>query len=152
MHVSSGEGDGQELDFDLNLAPIIDCFTVLITFLLVTASYVSISILEASVASQEVSTEPAAAQPGVSVSVDVKNDGTYELKITGDENKLIPIPGPDVASQNKELRTQLTDLKKRWADTKMLTVSGDENVEYQRLVKVMEVSREFFPSILMGGF
>ena len=37
-------------DFDLNLAPIIDCMTVLITFMLASASFLSIGILDAGVA------------------------------------------------------------------------------------------------------
>ena len=71
MRVDSGD-DGVELDFDLNLAPIIDCFTVLITFLLISASYISINIIEASVASVEVSSEPStAAASGVSLTTTI---------------------------------------------------------------------------------
>ena len=38
-----------ETDFELNLASIIDCFTVLITYLLVSASFISLGILDVSV-------------------------------------------------------------------------------------------------------
>ncbi|RYZ61531.1 MAG: hypothetical protein EOP09_19835, partial [Proteobacteria bacterium] len=43
----SRRGGAGSLEFDLNLAPIIDCFTVLITFLLVSASFLSVSIFDA---------------------------------------------------------------------------------------------------------
>ena len=33
-------------DIELNLAPIIDCFTVLITYLLLSASFLSLSVLD----------------------------------------------------------------------------------------------------------
>ena len=38
---------GGSLDFELNLAPIIDCLVVLITFMLASASFLSISIFDA---------------------------------------------------------------------------------------------------------
>ena len=45
------------LDFELNLAPIIDCFTVLIAFILISASFASINILDAGIAFKEVNLE-----------------------------------------------------------------------------------------------
>lgn len=51
MNVSSDESGskGGSQDFDINLAPIIDCFTVLITFMLVSASFLAIGIFDAGV-------------------------------------------------------------------------------------------------------
>ena len=46
----SAGGGGGEGDVELNLAPIVDCFTVLIAYLLVSMSFISLSIFEAGVA------------------------------------------------------------------------------------------------------
>jgi biopolymer transport protein ExbD len=43
-------GGGNSQDADINLAPIIDCFTVLIAFMLVSASFLSIGVLDAGIA------------------------------------------------------------------------------------------------------
>ena len=44
MSANLGNSSGQ--DVDLNITPIIDCFTVLITFLLASASFLSIGFFE----------------------------------------------------------------------------------------------------------
>ena len=49
MSAGNFEGSGGQ-DFELNLASLIDCFTVLITFLLASASFLSVGILDAGVA------------------------------------------------------------------------------------------------------
>jgi biopolymer transport protein ExbD len=150
MQVDSGGGSGVELDFDLNLAPIIDCFTVLITFLLISASALSLQVIEASVASVEVSTEPAAPAPGISVTVMTKIDGSYEVIVSGDENRSVPIPAASDALSR--LEQSLVELQTKWKETKTITVSGEENVEYKDIVRVMEMGRKHFSTILMGGF
>ena len=150
MHVDSG-GGGTDLDFELNLAPIIDCFTVLITFLLVSASYVSLQIIEASVASVEVtqSTDPAPVT-GVSLTVMVKLDGSYDILVSGEDNQVIPIPATPGALELVDAK--LTELLQKWKETSTVTVSGEENVEYHSIVQVMEACRKHFKTILMGGF
>src|SRR6185295_15775876 len=96
MAHAGGEGGGG-LDFELNLAPIIDCFTVLITFMLVSATYLSLTTLEASVAplQQAVkedtpSNEPPLPVLGIKVSLELKQSGDIELKVTGEENRTQP--------------------------------------------------------------
>jgi biopolymer transport protein ExbD len=43
---------GASQDFDLNLAPIIDCITVLIAFILISTSFISIGLLDAGIATE----------------------------------------------------------------------------------------------------
>src|SRR3954470_1256357 len=47
MSASVEGGSGQ--DVELNLAPIIDCFTVLITYLLITASFINLAAMDVGV-------------------------------------------------------------------------------------------------------
>ena len=149
MQLDSG-GNGAEIDFDLNLAPIIDCFTVLITFLLISASYISIHILETSVTSVEVSTDPIASSPGISLSVLTKHNDGFDIIISGNENKTISVPSSTYALT--QLEQVLSDILSQWKDTKILTVSGEDGVEYKDIVRVIEMGGKHFSTILIGGF
>jgi biopolymer transport protein ExbD len=42
----SGGTHPAEIDFELNLAPIIDCLVVLITFTLISASFLSVAVFD----------------------------------------------------------------------------------------------------------
>lgn len=152
---SEGGGKGKaEIDFDLNLAPIIDCFTVLITFMLVSASFIQISILEASVAAQETSAPPELmpSDPVAMASVEVKATGDLEVKVRGTETTVVPIPKSPDGSHFRALVTELENVKQKFPTIASLTVSAENAVEYKDLVKVMELSRQPFPSIVLGGF
>jgi len=46
--MSANFGSSNSQDVDINITPIIDCFTVLITFLLASASFLSIGCFEVS--------------------------------------------------------------------------------------------------------
>src|SRR3954462_13573955 len=82
MNVSDGGNGGQggqSQDFDLNLAPIIDCFTVLITFMLASASFLAIGILDAQIALPGTSSTPNQKPP--SINLDVELGANHEIKI-----------------------------------------------------------------------
>src|SRR4051812_14599722 len=108
--ISSGSGQ----DIDLNIAPIIDCFTVLITYLLVSASFLSLAVLEVGVAASgdmappvEVPLKPV--DPPLSLSVMMKQQGGFEVKLTGGEKNLnLVIPIVDQSA----LRLKLPELVK----------------------------------------
>ena len=63
MSANLGSSSGQEVD--LNITPIIDCFTVLITFLLASASFLSIGFFEAYTPGS--SADPSQAEPDTEV-------------------------------------------------------------------------------------
>ena len=79
MSASVGEGSGQ--DVDLNLAPIIDCFTVLITYLLVTASFLTLSSVDVSVSATGTGAPPQASTgpPPMSMSIELKAGSSLPL-------------------------------------------------------------------------
>src|SRR5947208_300860 len=73
----------REQDFELNIASVIDCFTVLITYLLVSASFISISALDIDVAG--VGDAPQSEPPPVSIAVQLEDNRSLTIKITGAE-------------------------------------------------------------------
>jgi biopolymer transport protein ExbD len=106
-------------DFDLNLAPIIDCFTVLITYLLVSASFISLVVLDVGVAAvgPADSGKPVAIPPyNLMVELDAKR--TVTLKVTGGPTNLdLKIPVLATASQDwdtEAVKREISGLEKKY--------------------------------------
>lgn len=145
--------DSGGTDIELPLAPIIDCFVVLIAFLLISAAYVSVSIFDATVAVVEETSNPSEVTSGVLASIEVKADGTYEIALTGDVNEHHTIAHQtNIEDQKKELDAKLKEIKTQHDDIKNVTVKADNTMVYRDIVNVMEVARAHYPQILLGGF
>lgn len=133
------------LDFDLNLAPIIDCFTVLITFMLASASFLAVTIFDAGFAPADAVGDPK--PPAITVSVVVKDkDQGYKLEVKGKMTLNQTFKTPE------DLAETLKTVKSKFADTSSVTLSADDNVEYEKLVKAMEKMRPIIPGLILGGF
>lgn len=145
--------DSGGTDIELPLAPIIDCFVVLIAFLLISAAYVSVSIFDATVAVVEETSNPSEVTSGVLASIEVKLDGTYEIVLTGDVNERHTIAHQtQLEDQKKELDLKLREIKAKHEGIKNLTVKADNTMVYRDVVNVMEVARVYYPQLLLGGF
>jgi biopolymer transport protein ExbD len=153
MNVSSSDSNskGGSQDFDINLAPIIDCFTVLITFMLVSASFLAIGILDAGVEAGG-TTSTNVKPPAVHLELSLSKNSMIQVKLSGKvkfDHK--------IASKNNEwdlssLETELQGILKKWPDVRTLTLVADNDVEYIHIIKIMEASRKVIPSVLLGGF
>lgn len=134
----------QATDFDLNLAPIIDCFTVLITFLLASASYLSISIFDAGFAPSQPSadTQP----PPVTVELTIRAKSVYQLVVNGKVKIDDKFSDADSASEKiKEIKNQFPSLDS-------VTILAEDDISYEQVVKTMEKLRPVMPSLVLGGF
>lgn len=143
--------NGGESDVELNLAPVIDCFTVLITYLLVSTSFLSIEMLDVNVTVDSEQASNADQTPDVTLQVRLQDAKTFELTVTGKQPTTYRIP----ASKNGEinaakLRSQLNKVKKRWPQLRDVSVSADPSVDYQDLVLVIETVKSTLPQITLG--
>src|SRR3954454_3668611 len=77
-----GHGKNQSQDFDLNITSIIDTFTVLITFMLASAAFLSIGILDAGISAGG-DTTSAAKPPSVNIEISLAKDHSFVVKLTG---------------------------------------------------------------------
>jgi biopolymer transport protein ExbD len=156
MMTSDGAGPhgGGSQDFDINLAPIIDCFTVLITFLLASASFLAIGIFDSAVAVPGAGDNGAKPPP---VRVDVQLTPTFEIqfKVAGSEKsanfskRIAPVKN----DWNTEgLLQEVEAVQKRWPDVKTLVLGAADDVEYVHIVRLMEVMRPKVPNIMLGGY
>lgn len=154
MSASVGGGDGQEVE--LNLAPIIDCFTVLITYLLISASFISLGVLEVGVAASG-SGEAAAATGEVppTLIVHMKAGQVLDLKLTGGAKNLNdvrtagPVNGKD---WNTALLLQwVARTKTEHPSIGDITIQVDPAVNYSGIVQLIEALKQQIPKVYLGG-
>ena len=144
---------------ELNLVPMIDIFTVLVTFLLMTAVFYRTVILELNLPAAQ--SEPTPPPPGLQLEILVRK-GTLEV---ADRNtgSLSTLPntaeGPDLAG----LSAYLQRIKERYPDKLDATVLMESDIDYNTMVQVMDTVRvveqkqgertvmaELFPDISLG--
>jgi biopolymer transport protein ExbD len=147
MSVSSG-GGGQEVE--LNLAPIIDCFTVLIAFMLVSASFLSIGLLDAGIAAAGPSNDKSVPPP-ISVEVVIQNGLALQVKISGKETRTLNVNAKDRALDLDGLAGQLKPIQEKWKTVTGATISAENDVEYKEVIRTMEATRKHFPAVALGG-
>lgn len=149
---SEGQGSGGQ-DFDLNLAPIIDCFTVLITFLLASASFLSIGLLDAGIS--VVSAQPSESkpkEPPVQVQIYLKKEKQFQIKISGKENRNHLVKEKQGEWDLNELQGYLGQIKLKWSLVDGAVLEAQNGVEYRDVVASMEIIRKSFPAVMLGGF
>lgn len=149
-----GESGGQEVD--LNLAPIIDCFTVLITFLLVSASFLTLNAIDVGIAANgEAPPELASSEPPVSMEVRVGPARSIEVRISGGPQGLdLALPVAAQADGQFDLvglaRT-LEESKEKWPSVQDASVSADPGVRYKDLIRVIEGVKKLLPKVFISG-
>jgi biopolymer transport protein ExbD len=141
----------QSQDFELNITSIIDTFTVLITFMLASASFLSIGILDAGISAGG-ETASAATPPSVNVEVTLGKDMAYVIKLSGKVTSQTPVPGKEGKYDVDGLGRALKDVKSRFTDVSAATLVAENAVEYTDIVRAMETTRKTLPYVLLGGF
>ncbi|MEO5668207.1 MAG: biopolymer transporter ExbD [Bdellovibrionota bacterium] len=144
-HVESGGQKGSQ-DFELNLAPIIDCLVVLIAFLMVSLSYLSIQMLDAGI------TSPGGlSQVDTSVlSIEVKIETANLLDVS------VMQGGKKLSNQKVERAAWATELKGIVAkmDRKPATalISAQDDISYDVVVQTLDELKSFVPQVQLSGF
>jgi biopolymer transport protein ExbD len=148
--IDLGSG-GRGGDFDLNLAPIIDCFTVLITFLLASASFLAIGILSTNPAIPSPAT-PGGTPPSINLEVELGPASEITMKVSGKETREKKFPAVKGSWDLGGLQSEVTEVRKKWPDTQSLVLSAGNEIEYEHLVRVMEALKTKIPAVFLGGF
>lgn len=148
---ASSDSRHRNQDFDLNITSIIDSFTVLIAFMLASASFLSVSVFDAGVSAA--GSAPAdKAPPSVSVELAVNKGLAVAIKLTGKVNSSTIIPAKDGKLDYETLSAQLAGVKAKYTDVSAATLVADTTVEYREVIRTMEVTRKSLPYVLLGGF
>jgi len=120
----------------LNLTPMMDVFTVLVVFLLITAVFTSITVMDLSVPTS--AGGPAANKPNFAIEVIVRKSG---LEIANGRSVEAAIPKKDDKYDLKKLSELLLRLKAQYPEKNDATVLMEPKVEYDHLVQVMDAVR-----------
>ncbi|MBJ6801582.1 ExbD/TolR family protein [Geomonas propionica] len=120
----------------LNLTPMMDVFTVLVVFLLITAVFTSITIMELSVPTSAGAS--AATPPNFAIEVIVRKSG---LEIANGKSVEAAIPKKDDKYDLEKLSEIMRRLKAQYPDKEDASVLMEPKVEYDHLVQVMDTVR-----------
>jgi biopolymer transport protein ExbD len=141
-----------ETDFELNLASIIDCFTVLITYMLVSASFISLGVLDVSVPVQASVTQAPLTDPSKidTLSVRIAEDRSIKLTVKGEQASETVLPPKEGKTDVGAFRAAIESVsaKSPGMDTAMIT--ADPGVEYRELVGAIEAMKPRLPNVAIG--
>ena len=121
--------------------PFIDIFSMLNTFLLFTAVFLSVGVLEVQI--PFLSNSPPPDDPKDSrvfqLSVDVTKDQVeVQTSYTRPPEQLQKFPFPNNPAGRKLLHQKLSDVRKKNADTDKATVYSDDDVNWESLSAVLD--------------
>jgi biopolymer transport protein ExbD len=120
----------------LNLTPMMDVFTVLVVFLLITAVFTSITIMDLNVPTG--AGGAASNKPNFAIEVIVRKSG---LEIGNGSSVEAAIPKKDDKYDLKKLSEILIRLKAQYPVKEDATVLMEPKIEYDYLIQVMDTVR-----------
>ncbi len=152
-HIDSG-GRGRDVNTELNLVPVIDLMSVLITFLLISAVWTQVSMIQlgASFASpkdpNQTDIKPPALEDVV-LKLVVREKG-YVLFVGKDVR---PIPKVNNEFDNVSLEADLKKVKQMYPDKVGIKLAITDETLYEVVVGVMDTGLRagFSPELLTGG-
>ncbi len=150
---------GGSSEVELNLAPIIDCFTVLITYLLVTASFLTLTSLEVSVSANsdsKITPPPLVEKPPLVMTLDLNERNEILLKVSGGDlvkDYVVNLPAKTATGpwDAEGLQKYLTLITERWSTLTELSVSASPTVQYKELVNIINAAQKTLPKVYISG-
>jgi biopolymer transport protein ExbD len=119
----------------LLLVPMIDIFTVLVTFLLMTAVFARITVLQLDLPSAAGSSS---AEPTFRLEVIVRKEG---LELTNGSTRIAALPAINGEYDLKTLSELALSLKREYPDVDNASVLMEPDVKYDSLIQVMDAIR-----------
>ena len=145
-HIEGGKSSGRQKNIELNLVPVIDLMSVLITFLLITAVWSQVSMIQigGSLYGKKSDTQPSPTPPpnaDVVLKVDVKEVG-YVLTVG---KQVISLPMVNEQFDDAGLVAQLQRVKQLYPEKVDGIVTVADVIPYEQLIKAMD-------NMLTAGF
>lgn len=139
----------RELDTIINLVPFIDLMAVTIVFLIMTAVWTQLGRLQVSQSGQSASEEQQQDQNQLQPVTLLVTEKEFKLSVGGAQLDAIPITRDDKQRVDVlKLVAQLKDLKTQQPEQNAITVSTEDNVRYEDLVRVIDTCiGSQFPSV-----
>ncbi|MDP1823724.1 MAG: biopolymer transporter ExbD [Archangium sp.] len=148
---TSSKGGKKPLDAMINLVPFIDLMAVTIVFLIMTAVWTQLGRLQVSQSGQSPSPEDTT-PPGLPITLLISEK---ELRLTVGGSTLDPFP---ISRDDKgrietvKLVAKLKELKSQQPDQAAITLSTEDSVKYEDLVRLIDTvvkdgAEPLFPSV-----
>jgi biopolymer transport protein ExbD len=131
---------------ELNLVPMIDIFTVLVTFLLMTAVFSRIAIVELDLPSN--ASGPAESEPQFRLEVIVRKAG---FELTNGTSVIAAVPLQDGKYDLATLSELASSLKQDHPDVDDASVLLEPDIAYDDLIQVMDAVRSTETTDAAGG-
>jgi biopolymer transport protein ExbD len=145
----SNSKSSSENEVELNITPIIDCFTVLITFLLASASFISVGFFAASTSGPGESSETQ--KPDIDAMIYIGKNGSIELKWNGKKNGSIRFNEWN-ETNSKQITETLTKLKSEPLLINQIMVSASNDTEYGNLANILGAVDQSGLPVVVGDF
>lgn len=134
--VPSGQSVRLRKPVELNLVPMIDIFTVLVTFLLMTAVFSRLVIMQLELPSSLA--DPGTTPPEFRLEVIVRAEG---FELTNGTKLIATIPKANGEYDLKTLSELALQLKREYPDVNDASVLLERDIEYDYLIQVMDAVR-----------
>lgn len=134
----------KDLNFEINILPILDILSVLICFLLLTAVWVQIGTLDTRQAIGDNSTAGKENPPSLWITVDTQ--GTVQLSMRDLPNKKTYEDKITNVGRNVNwaaLEAKLTSLKQQWPELKTGIVRPEAQASYGDVIRIMDKLKQF---------
>jgi len=153
--MDSSAGGNQEVE--LNLAPIIDCFTVLITYLLVTASFLTITAVDVSISATNASDTtppPVTDEKPLFCTMDLTDKGEVIINVSGGnltQDYHVTVAPKEGNWDPEALTAMLEKIHGRFDKLTDVSLSAASAVKYDDLVKIINEAKKTLPKIYISG-
>lgn len=147
--IGRGREANSELDFELNITSIIDCFVVLIMYLLTSATFIALGVFDVTTPSPSISQRSGETQP-IDVSIEMNERKNLQVRLSGAEDKIISLPAKADNWDLVALSSLLADLRGRWPGLNSLLLSASNSTEYKEVIQVMEALRSGAFNVSLG--
>lgn len=129
----------KELNFEINILPILDILSVLICFLLLTAVWLQLGSIDTKQAIGDNSTAGAKNPPSLWVTVEKDGNLTLSLRDLPQEKKLEDRIARGLRGVNYDvLNAKLMALKSKWPELKTSIVRPGPQTSYGDVIKIMD--------------
>ncbi len=148
------KGQTRQSDFHLNIVPIVDCLTILITFMLASGVYLSIGLLQVGVAAPGESVNPTQLSDSTSIDVHMKFDRSLVIKTNPKKSESVSIP-PEARNWNlNKLQQTLQSVEQQLNKVGQVTLVAHKEISYEHIIEAMNVIKKVFPKnqVQLGGF
>lgn len=147
--MSANFGSSSDGEVELNITPIIDCFTVLITFLLASASFISIGFFEAYTPGN--AADPSQSEPDTEAIIKIRANQVAEFTVKGKKNYKLTFDMKQKGSLDG-LEGELKKLHDQKVNMNNVLVSADDEVDYKVLADLMNSLNESKFPVVVGEF